>query len=159
MRTLWCCCYCTDRYGMSWCSAHLRRFGDWCQLRRGTGKNSWFRNVCSVRSTFYDPKDFTTDCNCDVTCAATIAVSLCCVYPQHLCFCRLLRQQEITSIQPSGYILNLTNGCCCCSFWPDKFKWLSICSSCTREIWRRSCSCSIRWIRINSFSIICRCWW
>jgi len=23
MITLPCCCYCTDRYGMSWCSAHL----------------------------------------------------------------------------------------------------------------------------------------
>jgi hypothetical protein len=32
-----------SRHGMSWYSAHLRRFGDRCQLRRGTG-NSWFQN-------------------------------------------------------------------------------------------------------------------
>jgi hypothetical protein len=29
---------------MSWCSVHLRRFGGRCQLRRGTGNNSWFQN-------------------------------------------------------------------------------------------------------------------
>jgi len=28
MRTLWCYCYCTDCYGMSRCSAHLRRFAE-----------------------------------------------------------------------------------------------------------------------------------
>jgi hypothetical protein len=43
MRTLWCCCYFTDCYEISWCSVHLTRFGDRYQVKRGTG-NSWVQN-------------------------------------------------------------------------------------------------------------------
>jgi len=49
MRTLWCCCDCTDHHGMSWCSEHLRKFGEWSQVKRGTGKNSLKNNEAKIR--------------------------------------------------------------------------------------------------------------